>query len=382
MPRAVPTLRLTLAEARRHWLRAQRLDTAAPFGAGAAATRAAVEHLGYVQIDTINVIERSHHHILWSRIPDYSRADLAQALGTDKSVFEYWAHALAYIPTRDLRFYLADMKRHREHPNPWFGAVSPTDLRRLIARVRREGALSIRDIDDDVLVDKDHPWASRKPSKRALESAFYAGLLTVSARAGMVKTYELMDRHFGWPPRPRPPGEARTLDHLLDRSLRAQGFVSLDSICYMAAPRKKAMAALVEARLRRRRLVPVEIEGLAKPAHWTTPEAAVAAPEPTEIVHLLSPFDPLVIQRKRFHLVFGHDHRFEAYVPKEKRVLGYFALPVLVGDRVAAAIDVKADRAARALLIQQWTWLDGPADGDKARIEEALGRFEAFQFGA
>ena len=110
-----------------------------------------------------------------------------------------------------------------------------------------------------------------------------SGLLTVSARAGMVKTYELMDRHFGWPPRPRPPGEARTLDHLLDRSLRAQGFVSLDSICYMAAPRKKAMAALVEARLRRRRLVPVEIEGLAKPAHWTTPEAAVAAPEPTEI---------------------------------------------------------------------------------------------------
>ncbi len=381
MPRAKAPLKLTIPEARRHWLRAQRLDTGAPFGAGPEATRAAVEHLGYVQIDTINVIERSHHHILWSRIPDYVRADLGRALSTDKSVFEYWAHALAYIPTRDLRFFLADMKRHRDSPHPWFSGVSPTDLRRLIARVRREGALSIRDIEDDVLVDKDHPWASRKPSKRALESAFFAGLVTVSARSGMVKTYELTDRHFGWPPRPRAASEAQTLDYLLDRSLRAQGFVSLDSICYLAAPRKKAIAALIETRVRRRRLVPIEIEGVAKPAHWMTPEAAAADPEPADLTHLLSPFDPLVIQRKRFNLIFGHDHRFEAYVPKEKRVLGYFALPVLVGDRVAAAIDVKADRAARQLLIQQWTWLDGPTEGDKARIEAALGRFETFQFG-
>ena len=381
MPRATPPLRLTIAEARRHWLRAQRLDTPAPFGSGPEATRAAIEHLGYVQIDTINVIERSHHHVLWSRIPDYVRADLAQALSLDKSVFEYWTHALAYVPSRDIRFFLADMKRRREAPDAWFGAVTDADLRRLVARVRREGALSIRDIDDEALVDKHHPWASRKPSKRALERAFFAGLLTIGARAGMVKTFELMDRHFGWPPRPRPASEAQTLDYLLDRALRSQGFASLESICYLAAPRKKPMAAVIEARLRRRRLVPVEIDGLARPAHWTTPDAADAPPEGTDLVHLLSPFDPLVIQRKRFHLIFGHDHRFEAYVPKEKRVLGYFALPVLVGDRVAAAIDVKADRAARSLRLQQWTWLDR-RDGDKARIEEALGRFEAFQFGA
>ena len=81
---------------------------------------------------------------------------------------------------------------------------TPGDLRRVVARVRRDGPLSIRDIDDDVLVDKDHPWASRKPSKRALQLAFFAGLLTISARAGMLKTYELTDRHFGWDARPRP----------------------------------------------------------------------------------------------------------------------------------------------------------------------------------
>ena len=95
------------------------------------------------------------------------------ALSGDKSVFEYWTHALAYIPTRDYRYFMADMKRHRETPAGWFSSVGPKDLRAALARVRREGALSIRDIDDDVLVEKDHPWASRKPSKRALQLGFY-----------------------------------------------------------------------------------------------------------------------------------------------------------------------------------------------------------------
>jgi uncharacterized protein YcaQ len=372
---------LPLADARRLWLAAQRLDREAPFGAGAEAVAAAVAHLGYVQIDTINVIERSHHHILWSRIPGYRRADLARAQSVEKTVFEYWAHALAYIPTADYRFFVPDMKAYREHPGNWFAPVRPGDLRRIVERVRREGALSIRDIDDDELVEKDHPWASRKPSKRALQLAFFAGLLTVSARSGMVKTYELAERHFGWEARPRAATRRQVTEYLLDRALRAQGVVSLDSACYMDAPRKPAMAALIEARVRRRRLVPLAVEGAGKALHWAAPEALDAAPAEGEGVHLLSPFDPLVIQRKRLKLLFGYEHRFEAYVPKAKRQYGYFALPVVVGDRVAAAIDLKADRAAGELLVQQWSWIDGPREGDKARIEAALGRFERFQFG-
>jgi uncharacterized protein YcaQ len=373
MPRA--PLPLSKAEARRLWLRAQRLDADAPFGAGAAAVQAAVEHLGYVQIDTINVVERAHHHILWSRIPAYARADLGAALSAEKSVFEYWAHALAYIPVRDIRFYVADMREHRAAPSAWFGDVPPADIRRIVARIRRDGPLTIRDIDGE-RVEKHHLWASRKPEKRALEHAFYAGILTVSARDGMVKTYELIDRHFGWPPRPRAATEAQTLDYLLDRALRAQGVVSLDSVCYMDAPRKKAVAALIESRVRRRRLVPLAIDGL-KP-HWATPEALAEAPPEGDRVHVLSPFDPLVIQRRRLAQLFDYDHRFEAYVPAAKRQLGYFALPVLVGDRVAAAIDTKADRAGGRLLIRKWTPVDERA-GDRERIEAALARFEAFQ---
>ena len=104
-------IRIPKVHARRIWLRAQRLDEVAPFGDGPEATRAAVEHLGYVQIDTINVIERCHHHILYARIPGYQRAHLHQAQSVDKTVFEYWTHALSYVPTRDIGFYLGAMKR-------------------------------------------------------------------------------------------------------------------------------------------------------------------------------------------------------------------------------------------------------------------------------
>src|ERR1700742_1978929 len=217
---------LSQLEARRIWLCAQRLDTSTPFGAGPAATTAAVEHLGYVQIDTINVIERSHHHILWTRIPNYRRADLRQAQSIDKSVFEYWTHALSYVSTKDLRFFMPAMKLHRREGHKWFSSVTSADLRKVMRLIRRDGALTIRDIDDDVLVDKQHLWASRKPSKRALQLAFYEGRLTISERNGMLKTYELMARHFGWdqPPNhpPKPASGREIIHYLLDRALRAQ----------------------------------------------------------------------------------------------------------------------------------------------------------------
>jgi uncharacterized protein YcaQ len=378
MPRTPASLTLSAAEARRVWLAAQRLDSAAPFGDGPAATRAAVEHLGYVQIDTIHVIERSHHHILWSRIPAYRREDLAVALTEEKTVFEYWTHALAYIPTRDYRFFMADMRRHRENPVRWFDAVGPKELRAAIARVRRDGPLTIRDIDDDVLVEKDHPWASRKPSKRALQLGFYRGELTVSARAGMIKTYDLTDRHFGWPPRPRPATERQFLDYLLDRALRAQGVVSIDAIQQVRG-RRPAMAALIAERVRRKRLIPVAVPEVGG-AFWMAAGTKVPPEADQGLVHILSPFDPLVIQRGRLAAFFGYDHRFEAYLPREKRVFGYFALPILAGDRVVAVADLKTDRAAGRLLIQQWTTIDADRErAQRAEIDAALDRFERFQ---
>jgi uncharacterized protein YcaQ len=379
-PRSQTPVPLSKTHARRLWLHAQRLDEAAPFGDGPDATRAAIEHLGYLQIDTINVIERCHHHILWNRIPAYRREHLRQAQTLDKSVFEYWTHALSYVPTRDLPFFLPDMKRHRQSPRAGFASVTKEDLRRVLSLIRKEGALTIRDIVDDVLVEKDHAWASRKPSKRVLQFAFYIGDLTITERSGMLKSYELMSRHFGWSSRPKPATERQVVDYLLTRALRSQGVVSLDSICHLDAPRKGAVRAAIETRMRRGELVAAAIDGAGKLEHWLEPQALEAgASADDQRVHILSPFDPLIIQRKRLHLFFEYEHRFEAYVPKEKRVMGYFALPVLVGDDIVAAIDCKADRERATLQIQKWTWLGEHARRHKARIEAELQRFEEFQ---
>lgn len=374
-------LDISQSQARRLWLRAQRLDANAPFGGGPQATPAAVRHLGYVQIDTINVIERCHHHILWTRIPDYRRDHLRQAQTVDKTVFEYWTHALSYIPADDLRFFMGDMKQQRLSPRSWFSSVTESELRRVITRVRDNGALSIRDIDDDELVEKDHAWASRKPSKRALQLAFHIGKLTVSERTGMLKTYELMDRHFQWDRPPRKASEKQVIDYLLDRALRSQGLVSLDSACHLNAGRKPLLRQAIEKRVKQGKLIPVAMDGAGKVEHWSLPETLDSLPGETAGVHILSPFDPLVIQRKRLKMFFGYEHLFEAYVPKEKRIYGYMGLPVLVDDEIVAVLDLKADRARRELLLQAWTWVGkGRSSAHKRVIEEKLHSFEQFQF--
>jgi uncharacterized protein len=383
MSKTIKSHPLSTIDGRRIWLRAQRLDTQAPFGSGPQATKAAVEHLGYVQIDTINVIERSHHHVLWTRIPEYRRSDLRQAQSVDKSVFEYWTHALSYVPTRDFSYFIPAMRLHKREGHKWFSSVTPADTRKVMKLIRL-GPLTIRDIDDDVLVEKQHLWASRKPSKRALQLAFYTGALTISERNGMLKTYDLMARHFGWDKLPAPASVREITAYLLDRALRAQGIVSLDSACHLDAPSKPAVRRLIEARVRKGELVPVALEGAGKQAHWAQPETLEQVNGSNEQVHLLSPFDPLIIQRKRTELFFGYGHRFEAYVPKEKRLFGYFALPVLAGDEIVAAIDLKTDRQNRKLLMQKWSWVGGAPKGAarkelKRRIEEELHRFERFQ---
>ena len=372
---------LSINDARAIWLRAQRLDTREPFGKGPAATAAAIRHLGYVQIDTINVIERCHHHILFSRIPNYRRSDLAHEQSVAKSNFEYWTHALAYVPIEDFRFYLPKMLRERRNPAHWGQSVDRKDYRRVIRTIRDGGPITIRDIEDEVLVEKEHLWASRKPSKGALQRAFWDGVLTTSARTGMLRTYELTDRHFGWETLPKPATERQIAAYLLDTAVRAQGIVSIDSVVHIRTNVRPQIKALIESRVRKKELVPVDLEGSGKSQHFVPPDLLEAQHHaPPGLVHILSPFDPMVIQRKRLKLFFGYDHIFEAYVPKPKRRFGYFALPVLVGDEIVAAVDLKTDRQNRKLLVQQWTWVGkGSARRHKRLIEEELHRFEEFQ---
>jgi hypothetical protein len=286
------------------------------------------------------------------------------------------------MPTENLRFYVRPMRQHWQRRIVWFDKVSHDDLRRVMARIRKDGALSMRDIEDEP-VDKDYSRASRKPSKRVLEVAFYKGLVTISQRAGMLKTYELLTRHFGWDRLPRATTERETLDYLLDRALQSQGIVSVESICYLDPPRKPAMRRLVEARVRRKDLIPVQLQGAGESQYWVRPHTLDAIPDPPqERVHILSPFDPLVIQRKRLQLFFDYEYRLEAYLPRHKRVFGYFVCPVLIGDRIVAALDLKTDRSQQKLLVQRWNWIgENASPAHQKQVEDALHRFERFQLG-
>ncbi len=369
--------------ARQLWIHSQCLTEREPFGAGPAATKAAIEHLGYVQIDTISVIERCHHHILYNRIPKYRREDLFVAQSKEKSVFECWTHALSYVPTRDYPHYVATMKRTAANPGRWFASTKPEDLRKVLRLIKTEGPISIRDIKDDVLVEKDHEWASRKPSKRALQLGFFTGRLMISERQGMLKKYELSQRHFLWDRPPKAAKPVETLEFLLERGLRSQGFVSLHSLSSNTDTRKN-LAKLIERKIRTQELLEIRVEGYEKDPHWIVPatwEMAQSAklPENSQ-THILSPFDPLVIQRKRLLGVFGYNHKFEAYIPPQQRTYGYFALPVLHGDEIVAVLDLKTDRVRGRLLVQKWTWLPKQKTTlRKTAIENELNRFEKFQ---
>lgn len=373
--------KITKTQAKALWISAQGLHEKNYFGKGPAATTKAIEHLGYVQIDTISVIERCHHHILYSRIPDYRQEHLHKAQTHDKSIFEYWTHALAYVPTKDFRFFRARMEKNVKSPHPWYDSVKKEDLQKLFRLIKKNGPVSIRDIQEDVLVEKDHAWASRKPSKKALQLGFNQGKLVISERVGMLKKYELADRHFDWDKKPRTASEEELNEYLLERALRSQALVSLESICYLEPSRKAAMKALIQKHIEKQELIPIHVDGMEKIQHWMKPDLLKEKVKiDHELVHILSPFDPLIIQRKRLNHFFEYQHLFEAYIPKEKRIYGYFALPILVGDQIVAVIDLKTDRQLKKVLVQKWTWLPKQKSTTlKKMIETELHRFEKFQ---
>ena len=232
-------------------------------------------------------------------------------------------------------------------------------------------------------MEKDHPWASRKPSKRALQFAFYTGAVTVSERNGMLKTYELMVRHFGWNSRRRQRRAARSPTICSTGAARAghrEPRFGLPSRCSAQAgdptPDRGAGAP--------QRMVPVALEGAGKQEHWARPEAIEAAPAgDPQLVHILSPFDPLIIQRKRPALFFGYEPPLRSLCPEREAPARLFRAAGARRRRHRRGGRSEDRPRAQKLLMQKWTWVgNGTArrlERAKPQIEEALHRFERFQ---
>lgn len=347
-----------------------------PFGRGSNATRRAIEQLGYVQIDTISVVERAHHHILRSRVPNYTASHLDR-LQQRGEIFEHWYHAAAYLPMRDYRFALPLMEKMRRREERWIRSHDDKLMDRVLKFVADAGPTRARDLETpkrQAGSDADSGWWNWKPAKSALEQLFMQGDLMITGREGFEKVYDLRDRVLPDGVDTSTPTTGEMADYLIDTTLRAHGIASASCMTHgriHAVYREDVKSRLLE-RMEEGQLYDVRLPGGAT-LYARTEIAAERAPSAPARVKVLSPFDNLVIQRPRGQMLFDFNYQIECYVPAAKRRFGYFCLPLLYGDRMIGRADCKAHREEGRFEVKA-LHIEAPADAlpDPAQLVDAL----------
>jgi uncharacterized protein YcaQ len=306
---------LSIQQAQKLVLHSQRVLTTNQSGRAIEATLSAIEHLGYIQIDTISVIQRAHHHTLWNRNPRYQESQLDLLLES-KQVFEYWSHAAAYLPFRDYRFSLPRKHALKSGKQSHWHDRDDKMIQWVLKRITAEGPLLARDFEQ--AVQNIGGWKA-KPAKRALEYLFMQGDLMVPRRDNFHKVYDLTERVLPEGTDTRPPSPEEYARFLITRYLRSNGLGQAAEIAYLLNGTKVHISSTLK-----------DMEAAGR---------------------ILSPFDNLVIQRKRLKALFDFDYQIECYVPEHKRQYGYFSLPILWDGKLVARMDCKAERKASMLHI-------------------------------
>lgn len=346
------------------------------FGKKKAGTLNAIEHLGYVQIDTISVVERAHHHTLWSRVNDYHKKYLDD-LVEEKKVFEYWSHAAAYLPMRDYRFSLMRKNLYATRQLGWYFNKRATKF--IYDRIKAEGPLQSKDFEEK---KKQGGWWNWKESKIALEQLFMEGKLMAAGRKGFQKVYDLTERVLPAGLNTTPPTEKEYAEYLIRKIIRANGIAAKSEMGYLRPYTKALVAKTLNQLIEAKEIVPVKVKGIERDVFYST-EANIedsAIQKVNKQVKILSPFDNSVIQRNRLKNIFGYDYTIECYVPEPKRVYGYFCLPVLSGNDFIGRIDCKADRQNETLIVKSTHYEKGFKLNSqfKAEFEKELKRFAKF----
>ncbi|MGH3485712.1 MAG: winged helix-turn-helix domain-containing protein [Nocardioidaceae bacterium] len=347
--------RLTRLQARRVALAAQGFADRRPVAPNARALARVVDRLGLFQIDSINIVARAHYVPLFSRIGPYPPALLDRAYGrAPRRLFEYWAHEASLVrvdlqPALRFRMASADgawgnMKR--------IAKEQPEVIKWVLGEVRDRGPLTAREIELDVPEQGRTHWGwTWSIVKIALEWLFYTGEVTSARRnSAFERVYDLPERVLPADvlatPTPEPDAAHRTLVRV---AAQAHGVATeqclRDYFRLKPAPTKAAIADLVDAA----ELLPVEIAGWRRPAYL---HRDARVPRRIRARSLVSPFDPLVFERSRTEVLFDFRYRIEIYVPAAKRIHGYYVLPFLLGDRLAARVDLKADRQRGRLVVK------------------------------
>ena len=368
-----------LTRLRRLALAAQGLLQAQPYGNGLAGARKAIQHLGYVQIDTISVVERAHHHVLHSRVPNFKPAMINQML-LDGDIFEYWSHAAAFLPMADFRFSLPYKHAIKSGQTHWYKNPDKKLMRELLARITLDGPLRSRDIETSTV--KRGGWWDLKPAKKALEQLYLQGDLMVSDRAGFQKSYDLTERVLPSNLDSTLPTMEEFAAHLLDQQLRCHGLVSLKGLTYLRrnAQLRKTVKGLVNERLSQGTLEQVQ---LSSGEVYILQAGAFeqSLPRLNNRLLIVSPFDNSVIQRERLKALFQYDYQIECYVPAAKRQYGYFCLPLLYRGEFIGRMDCKAHRKESHLEIKLLHFEPHNFDEELlvASFVEAITQFSHFQ---
>lgn len=374
-------------QARRHLMQLYGLDGARTGPMRRDGLAAAVAALGFVQVDSVNVLERAHHHILFSRNPSYRRRDLQHLLEKDGALFENWTHDASIIPSAFFPYwrhrFAREKQRLRSRWKSHFGHDGfDRDLERILDHVTTKGPVMARDFEGD---KPSTGWWDWHPSKAALEFLWRTGDLAIARREGFQKVYDLTERVVPDAHRTPEVDHDEFVDWACRQALSRLGFATRGEIAAFWA--LLTPAEVDEWLLRHRaELVPVTVEGYAdskpRPA-FSLPGAtglAQEASDPGDRVRILSPFDPLLRDRARTQRLFGFHYRIEIFVPEAKRQYGYYVYPLLRGDRAVGRIDVKAERDQDRLFVRAF-WPEPGTRPSKAlttKLEAELERLRRF----
>jgi uncharacterized protein YcaQ len=364
--------RLPAATARRIALAAQGFAEPRPEGVvGSRQLRRLAERLAVIQIDSVNVVSRAHYLPAFSRLGSYPRAALDDLTARRHAVFEYWAHEASFLPVRlqpHLRWRMAAAEEHAWNNMVALQRERPDYVAEVLDRVRADGPLKASDIDEP---KPDRPGAmwNWHAGKLALEWLFFAGAITATHRTtSFEKVYDLTERVLPAEVLQIPtPDPADAVRELVRTAARALGVATERDLRDYFRLRPEATRAAIAELADAGELRPVEVAGWGAPA-WLDPEAR--RPRWIRARALLSPFDSLIWERPRVERIFDFRYRIEIYTPAAKRVHGYYVLPFLLGDRLVARVDLKADRKAGVLRVQAAYGEEGI---ERALVAAALG---------
>ncbi|SFW63021.1 MULTISPECIES: winged helix-turn-helix domain-containing protein [Pseudomonas] len=350
------TVSFTLKQARRLALAAQGFDgRSSPASVQPARLNRLIERLGVLQIDSVNALVRSHYLPLFSRLGHYPRDLLDQAawsLGRRRTLFEYWGHEASLLPMSMYPLLRWRMDRAARGEGIYqqlarFGHERQDVIRRVLASVQEQGALGAGSL--STRQEKAGPWWDWSAEKHALEWLFAAGEVTVAGRRGFERLYDLPERVLPASILQQPlPDEAQAQRALLVHAADALGVATekdlRDYFRLDPTDSRERLAELEEAG----ELLRCQVQGWKQPA-WCRPTAKI--PRKVAASALLSPFDSLVWERGRTERLFDFRYRLEIYTPVHKRMYGYYVLPFLHNERIAARVDLRAERALGRLAV-------------------------------